>query len=255
MVFFRLFMIIILIVLITIMISIIIQNANQDSSSHKRNVKFANSGGNINKATSNNSKNSFYYDDDKRDSKVTYFSLIEKFNNIMQEYINAVTYNSDYIFTAPAIFDSSIPATGKFLDSMYKCQNKIAEIDKASYNNPADNNFTETVNNLENDWENALNFARSNVSLAIPPEKHSVVKGLVDKVLISGLNDNEGKLARDKLIEIMSKIEYKVPIIGQKGKETVFIDKMLNPSLIKSSFDNIVNIKQLYNENRLAIEK
>lgn len=187
--------------------------------------------------------------------KATYRETIEKFNSIVQEYIDGVTYSSDYIFTAPAIFDTSIPTTGKFVDIMYKCQNKIETISPGMYDNQADNNFIEMVDNVEKAWNEALDFARSNVSLAIPSKKHSVVKGLVNKILISGLDDNEGKLARDKLIEIMEGIEYKIPTVGVESENIIFIDKKLNPSLIAKSFDNVTDIKQLQSKNQLAIEQ
>lgn len=205
--------------------------------------------------SSNYDSHTNYNNQNNVEPKATYRETIEKFNSIVQEYIDGITYSSDYIFTAPAIFDTSIPTTGKFVDIMYKCQNKIETIAPSMYDNQADSNFIEMVDNVEKAWNEALDFARSNVSLAIPSKKHSVVKGLVNKILISGLDDNEGKLARDKLIEIMEGIEYKIPTVGVETDNVIFIDKKLNPSLILKSFDNVADIKQLQSKNQLAIEQ
>lgn len=154
----------------------------------------------------------------------TYYELEDCLSVISTEYMSAITFsgkNADFIFTAPAILDSSVPATAEFLDSLENTRTIIETTkDKRLMNTePNDNDKTIIVDMIEK-WDNAVEFARHNILTAIPHEKHNKVKSLLNVVLINDTSNNEAYVARNKLVNILSNIEYEIPVRGTNHTRT-----------------------------------
>ena len=162
-----------------------------------------------------------YQHDDRKESdhtqpSITYYDVEKRVGMILQQYVNAVTFTgpqADFIFTAPAILDSSVPATARFLDTLHQAQSVIPDSDDEKQQQAS---YTEIslMEELDRDWDNALEFARSNISTVIPYEKHDKMKSLLNTVLLNDHDSSEAQIARDKLVDILSTIEYDIPIHG-----------------------------------------
>lgn len=220
-----------------------IQSTKYSTSSFSRNENNVKNKNTVNISRKETKSNSV-----SKEHIVTYKELKQSFSDVVQKYINAVTFTgeqSDYIFTAPSIFDNSIPATGRFVDNMYETQKYIeSKMHDVNPNREADNKSIEMVEKTKQSWIDAIDFARSNVSLAIPPKKHSTVRGLINKVLLSTVDDRESEIARDRIVSILQDIEYKVPVIGAKKDSVMFIDKKLNHAGINTTFIEARSLKE-----------
>lgn len=142
---------------------------------------------------------------------------------IQLDYVSAVTFtghNAEYIFTAPAILDSSVPTTGAFLDAMYRAQMTLPD-DDFHDDNIASATIINAIEEAEHAWKEAVRFARTNINNPLRGSQQRRARKLLDTILLIDVNDPEHKNARDALIAILDGITYDIPAHGHDGYRTV----------------------------------
>lgn len=131
---------------------------------------------------------------------------------------------ADYVFTAPAIFDVTIPATAAYLDAVADAETLLAGADP---DEAAQRATTRAVNLVEQRWNDAVDFARRNINTVFDPEQRRRMARLVDVVAHGGAESAEAEVARDRLVAMLSEVSYTVPQVGGATKSV-----RLNPNAL-----------------------
>lgn len=140
-----------------------------------------------------------------QDENIKYKDIYQRYSRISQQYIDTVTFAGDkvnIIVTEPAIFDNNVPSTEKFLNCLYQVQS-LFEINDD--NDLVDDQTIEMMEDLENSWDNALDFARTHLLRGLGYSNRDKVDSLINKVIINQEDDPE---AENELVNILSDIEY-----------------------------------------------
>lgn len=140
-----------------------------------------------------------------QDENIKYKDIYQRYSRISQQYIDAVTFAGDKvntIVTEPAIFDNNVLTTEKFLNDLYQIQSLLEINDD---NDLVDDQTIEMMEDLENSWDNALDFARTHLVRGLGYSNRAKVHSLINKVIINQEDDPE---AENELIKILSDIEY-----------------------------------------------
>lgn len=131
---------------------------------------------------------------------------------------------ADYVFTAPAIFDVTMPATAAYLDAVADAETLLAGADLDVDANRA---TSRAVDLVEQRWDAAVDFARRNISTVFDPEQRRRMARLVDVVAHGDAESAEAKVARDRLVAMLSEVTYTVPQVGGTAKSV-----RLNPNAL-----------------------
>lgn len=140
-----------------------------------------------------------------QDENIKYKDIYQRYSRISQQYIDAVTFAGDKvntIVTEPAIFDNNVLTTEKFLNDLYQVQSLLEINDD---NDLVDDQTIEMMEDLENSWDNALDFARTHLLRGLGYSNRDKVDSLINKVIINQEDDPE---AENELVNILSDIEY-----------------------------------------------
>ena len=186
---------------------------------------------------------------------VTYQDMLDDLNEVRVAYANAVTFSGpqrEYVFTAPAVLDSSVPATAAFIEAMSAADLKFYE--SMDLEAEADRSTVRAVERAVEAWDEAVNFARLNVRSSIDPKYHSRVRALLEIVLRSEDGNAEAMNARDRLVGILSDITYDVPTVGSGVTTTRALsgENMVNLGKIKDARSLAGGSTRLQIENRGA---
>lgn len=160
-------------------------------------------------------------DEEEPEETVTYQDMIDDLNEVRIAYANAVTFSGpqrEYIFTAPAILDSSVPATAAFIEAMTAADLKF--YDSMDFEAEADRSTVRAVEKAVEAWDEAVAFARLNMKSSINPRHHERVRALLEIILRSEDDNAEAMNARDRLVDILSDITYDIPTVGTSGVTT-----------------------------------
>lgn len=131
---------------------------------------------------------------------------------------------ADYVFTAPAIFDVTMPATAAYLDAVADAETLLAGADLDAV---AQRATTRAVNLVEQRWNDAVDFARRNINTVFDPEQRRRMARLVDVVAHGGADSAEAEVARDRLVAMLSEVTYTVEQAGGATKSV-----RLNPNAL-----------------------
>ena len=147
----------------------------------------------------------------------------EQLSVVQLDYMSAITFtghNAEYIFTAPAILDSSVPTTGDFLDTLAKAQTIIPDDDSKDHEY-ATELMIRAIDDLEHSWKEAVRFARSNINNPLRGAKERRARKLLETILLIDVDDPEHKNSRDALVSILDGITYDIPNYDNTTHRTV----------------------------------
>ena len=147
----------------------------------------------------------------------------DRLSVVQLDYMSAITFtghNAEYIFTAPAILDSSVPTTGDFLDALAKAQTIIPDDDSKDHEY-ATELMIRAIDDLEQSWKEAVRFARSNINNPLRGAKERRARKLLETILLIDVDDPEHKNSRDALVSILDGITYDIPNYDNTTHRTV----------------------------------
>ena len=147
----------------------------------------------------------------------------DRLSVVQLDYMSAITFtghNAEYIFTAPAILDSSVPTTGDFLDALAKAQTIIPDNDSKDHEY-ATELMIRAIDELEQSWKEAVRFARSNINNPLRGAKERRARKLLETILLIDVDDPEHKNSRDALVSILDSITYDIPNYDNTTHRTV----------------------------------
>lgn len=153
--------------------------------------------------------------------------------------MSAVTFtghNAEYIFTAPAILDSSVPTTGEFLDELARAQIVIPDDDSLD-DQYATETMIKAIDDLEKAWKEAVRFARANINNPLRGAQERRARKLLETVLLIDIDDPEHKSARDALITILDGITYDIPDYDNNKYRTVslYTKNIFDPNTLRTN--------------------
>lgn len=161
----------------------------------------------------------------------TYDQVLNRIRNVQVKDLNARMQRgpqSDYILYAPAVLDSSIPATAAYLEA---CAEALAHFHGVpNMDDPAPQHVVESANLVEKRWDEAVEFARRNVDNPLTTSQRRRVVQLADMVAHGGRENPEVQLAHERLVEILSSVSYNVPQVGGGTRKVT-----LNPYTLLST--------------------
>lgn len=158
---------------------------------------------------------------------------------VQLDYMSAVTFtghNAEYIFTAPAILDSSVPTTGEFLDELARAQIVIPDDDSLD-DQYATETMIKAIDDLEKAWKEAVRFARANINNPLRGAQERRARKLLETVLLIDIDDPEHKSARDALITILDGITYDIPDYDNNKYRTVslYTKNIFDPNTLRTN--------------------
>lgn len=180
----------------------------------------------------------------------TYADVLSRIRDVQVKDLNAHMQQgpqSDYILHAPAVLDSSIPATAAYLEACGVALNYFHGV--TDLDTVAPNHVVAAADFVEKRWDEAVDFARRNVHNPLTPSQRRRVVQLADMVAHGGRENPEAQLAHERLVEILSTITYSVPQVGGGIRKVA-----LNPSSLLST-DHIDAIAALDGSTRKQLER
>ena len=150
----------------------------------------------------------------------TYAEARDRLDVVQLRYANAHFHRGQearFIFDAPAVFDVTVPATATYLDAVAEAEAHFIGI--TDLDTTADAGTVDAVDAVETYWDEMVDFAQHNITTAMDHATRERVARLVNLVAHSGTDNHEAKLARDRLVKILSEITYTVPLIGGGARE------------------------------------
>lgn len=152
------------------------------------------------------SDNNTYTSDDDYGGE-TYDQVRTRLQKVINEWMSAETFigdQSDYIFTAPTLFDVTVPATAQWHNTRDNAMN-LLDVYGTDGTTIADSTIVDAVNKAINSWYKAVEFGKKSVGNQLFSKRKRIVS-LTDMILYG--TDEEAKVAMSKLHDILCQVTY-----------------------------------------------